>query len=186
MDPGIGWLVPLKEVAGIDERLIGGKAAKLAQLTQGGFRVPDGFCITANAYEYFSESQNLTRLIRMELGRTAFESMRWEELWDVALRIRSAFLGSPIPAELADLIVEAVDRLGASKPLAVRSSAPGEDSANRSFAGLHESVVGVVGRDAVLDAVRVVWASLWSDAALLYRHELALDPALSRMAVVVQ
>ncbi len=80
----------------------------------------------------------------------------------------------------------AVEELGAEKPLAVRSSAPGEDSANRSFAGLHESVVGVVGTDAVLDAVRVVWASLWSDAALLYRQELALDPALSRMAVVVQ
>jgi hypothetical protein len=44
----------------------------------------------------------------------------------------------------------------------------------------------IVGPEAVLDAVRVVWASLWSDAALLYRQELALDPACSRMAVVVQ
>ncbi|HSR32799.1 MAG TPA: PEP/pyruvate-binding domain-containing protein, partial [Anaerolineae bacterium] len=75
---------------------------------------------------------------------------------------------------------------GVSKRLAVRSSAPGEDSANRSFAGLHESIIGVSGVGDVLDALRVVWASLWSDAALLYRQELALDPGLSRMAVVVQ
>ena len=76
--------------------------------------------------------------------------------------------------------------MDASKPLAVRSSAIGEDAAGRSFAGLHESIIGVRGRQAVEDAVRLVWASLWSDAALLYRKELGLDPANSRMAVLVQ
>lgn len=69
---------------------------------------------------------------------------------------------------------------------AVRSSAPGEDSAHRSFAGLHESYGGVVGCGAVIDAVRLVWASLWSDASMLYRREVGLDPARSRMAVLVQ
>jgi pyruvate,water dikinase len=70
--------------------------------------------------------------------------------------------------------------------VAVRSSAPGEDSQRLSFAGLHESIVGVKGDLAVLDAVQTVWASLWSDAALLYRRELSLDPNRSRMAVLVQ
>ena len=186
MDPGVGWVVPLREAVECEERSIGGKAAKLAQLAQAGFRVPGGFFITTKAYEYFLENQDLARLIRMELGRKSFAAMRWEEIWDVALRIRSVFLATPIPQALAQSIVSAVEELGAAKPLAVRSSAPGEDSANRSFAGLHESVVGVIGTEAVLDAVRVVWASLWSDAALLYRQELALDPLLSRMAVVVQ
>jgi phosphohistidine swiveling domain-containing protein len=186
VDSGVGWIVPLGEAADCEERLIGGKAAKLAQLAQTGYRVPCGFFITTKAYEHFLEDQDLARLIRMELDRKSFVTMRWEEIWDVALRIRSAFLSTPIPQSLAQAITAAVEELGAEKPLAVRSSAPGEDSANRSFAGLHESVVGVVGPDAVLDAVRVVWASLWSDAALLYRQELALDPALSRMAVVVQ
>ena len=186
MDPGVGWVIPLREAAECEERWIGGKAAKLAQLAQTGFRVPGGFFITTKAYEYFLEDRDLARLIRMELGRKSFASMRWEEIWDVALRIRSAFLATPIPQALAQTIVAAVEQLGAAKPMAVRSSAPGEDSANRSFAGLHESVVGVIGTEAVLDAVRVVWASLWSDAALLYRQELALDPVQSRMAVVVQ
>jgi pyruvate,water dikinase len=71
-------------------------------------------------------------------------------------------------------------------PLVVRSSAPGEDGGATSFAGLHESVVGVRGRPALLDAVRTVWSSLWSDAALLYRRELGLDPARSSMAVLIQ
>ncbi|UCC86445.1 MAG: hypothetical protein JSV81_16560 [Anaerolineales bacterium] len=186
MDPGVKWVVPLKEAVDCQEGSIGGKAAKLAQLAQAGFRTPPGFLVTTQAYEYFVEKQDLVQLIHMELGRKPFASMRWEEIWDVALRIRSAFLASPVPAELAQAIGAAVEKLGPSKPLAVRSSAPGEDSAHRSFAGLHESVVGVVGIAAVLDAVRVVWASLWSDAALLYRQELALDPGLSRMAVVIQ
>ena len=186
MDTGVGWVIPLAQAADCDERLIGGKAAKLAQLARAGFRVPAGFFITTRAYEHFVEGQNLARLIRIELGRKPFASMRWEEIWDVALRIRSAFLAAPVPQALAQAIVTAVEALGAGKRLAVRSSAPGEDSASRSFAGLHESVVGVVGVEAVLDAVRVVWASLWSDAALLYRQELALDPSLSRMAIVVQ
>jgi len=54
----------------------------------------------------------------------------------------------------------------------VRSSAPAEDTAATSFAGLHESYVNVLGVAALLDAVRRVWASLWTDRALLYRQEL--------------
>ena len=61
-----------------------------------------------------------------------------------------------------------------------------EDSAVASFAGLHETVLDVTGLDGVVDAVRRVWASLWSDAAVLYRRELALDPRRSGMAVLVQ
>jgi phosphohistidine swiveling domain-containing protein len=186
VDSGARWVIPLGQLAPGDEGLVGGKAAKLDQLARAGFRVPAGFFVTVQAYEHFVQTQGLARLIRMELGRKPFASMRWEEVWDLALRIRSKFLASPIPQTLAQTVAAAVEELGVSQPLAVRSSAPGEDSASRSFAGLHESVVGVVGAEAVLDALRIVWASLWSDAALLYRQELSLDPALSRMAVVVQ
>jgi phosphohistidine swiveling domain-containing protein len=183
---GIGWVIPLENGADCDERYIGGKAAKLAQLAHAGYRVPNGFCVTTLAYERFLEVGNLANTIRMELGRKPLESMRWEEIWDAALRIRLAFLAVPIPLDVSQTIEAALEKLGRVRAWAVRSSAPGEDSANRSFAGLHESRVGVVGNEAVLDAIRVVWASLWSDAALLYRRELSLDPTCSRMAVVIQ
>jgi phosphoenolpyruvate synthase/pyruvate phosphate dikinase len=138
VDTGVGWVIPLAQAADNDERLIGGKAAKLAQLAQAGFRVPAGFIITTWAYEQFVHGHSLARLIRVELGRKPFASMRWEEIWDVALRIRSAFLAAPIPQALAQAIVTAVEASGVGKRLAVRSSAPGEDSARRSLAGLHE------------------------------------------------
>jgi pyruvate,water dikinase len=186
MDSQAEWVIPLAGAQNRARERIGGKAAMLARLAHHGFRVPDGFCITASAYEYFVRQSGLVDVIRMELGRKSFESMRWEEIWDAALRIRSAFLARPIPLSLVKEIGGALDLLGPDLSVAVRSSALGEDAAEGSFAGLHESVVGVSGLDAVLDAVRTVWSSLWSDAALLYRQELSLDPAQSRMAVLVQ
>ena len=182
----LNWVIPLDEVTTGSEPSVGGKAARLARLIQAGFRVPPGFCIPVAAYERFVKTAGLAAVVRLELGRKPLESMRWEEMWDTALRIRSAFLAASIPSSVAAAITKAVAVLGATTPLAVRSSAPGEDSASGAFAGIHESLVGVSGATAALEAVKVVWASLWSDAALLYRRELGLDPARSRMAVLVQ
>ena len=179
-------LIPLDAPGQWDEQLVGGKAAKLAQLMSAGFEVPRGFCLTTRAYEAFVKEAGITAAIRMELGRKSLEEMRWEEIWDAALRIRAAFLAQPLSGLLRKTVAEGLRGFDASTLLAVRSSAIGEDSAGRSFAGLHESIIGVRGQQAVEHAVRLVWASLWSDAALLYRRELGLDPAHSCMAVLVQ
>lgn len=180
------WIVSLAAAADCEDELVGGKAAKLAQLRRAGFRVPNGFCVTTKAYERFVAETGLAKYVAMELGRKSLDGMRWEELWDAALRIRSEFLRAEIPDALSESIAHALTDYVAGSAVAVRSSAPGEDSRNVSFAGLHESIVGVEGARAVWDAVRTVWASLWSDAALLYRRELSLDPLRSRMAVLVQ
>ncbi len=186
MDSDRPLLIPLDAPGQCDEEIVGGKAAKLAQLARAGFKVPRGFCLTTWAYEAFVKDAKITTAIRMELGRKSMDEMRWEEIWDAALRIRAMFLAHPLSDRLRETVAEGLSGFDSSTPLAVRSSAIGEDSAGRSFAGLHESIIGVRGKRAVEDAVRLVWASLWSDAALLYRKELGLDPAHSRMAVLVQ
>ncbi|MHC4127051.1 MAG: PEP/pyruvate-binding domain-containing protein [Planctomycetota bacterium] len=178
-------IVPLAEAGDCEEGLVGGKARTLGRLIDAGYRVPDGFCINVRAYDRLVESADLKAKIQMELGRKRFATMRWEEIWDAALRIRSAFLAAPMPADVTGPIRDAYRRIAPSA-LAVRSSAPGEDGSSRSHAGLHESLVGVKDEQGLLDAVRIVWASLWSDAALLYRQELRMDVFRSRMAVVVQ
>jgi phosphohistidine swiveling domain-containing protein len=180
------FVISLEEVRDTDEPLVGGKAARLATLSRAGFAVPDGFCLTIEAYQRFLTSAHLGDMIRMELGRKAFGDLRWEEIWDASLRIRSAFTAAAVPAEIASEIADAMGGFPLETHWAVRSTAPGEDSSQRSFAGLHESYLGVVGFTPVLDAVRLVWASLWSDAAMLYRLELALDPGRSSMAVLLQ
>jgi len=180
------WIIPLAQAADCADELVGGKASKLAQLRRAGFPVPNGFCVTTRAYERFVAETGLAQYVAMELGRKSLDRMRWEELWDAALRIRSRFLRTAIPDDVSQALAQALAEHVGPSAVAVRSSAPGEDSRQVSFAGLHESVVGVEGDAAVRDAVRTVWASLWSDAALLYRRELSLDPRRSRMAVLVQ
>jgi pyruvate,water dikinase len=186
MDSRHPLLVPFAAPENWDEQIVGGKAAKLAQLARADFAVPKGFCLTTWAYEAFVQDAGVGAAISMELGRKPLDDMRWEEIWDASLRIRATFLAQPLSRSLREILAEGLLGFDAATPLAVRSSAIGEDSAGRSFAGLHESIVGVRGKRAVEDAVRLVWASLWSDAALLYRKELGLDPAQSRMAVLVQ
>ena len=179
------WVIPLSECATVGEEFVGGKARTLGGLLRDGWRVPPGVVVSTLAYDRFQREGDLERRVRMELGRKPMDGMRWEELWDAALRLRHTFLAAEMPDDLADAITSSVVDLG-DVDLVVRSSAPGEDGGHTSFAGLHESIVGVRGRAALLDAVRKVWSSLWSDAALLYRRELGLDPAQSSMAVLIQ
>jgi phosphoenolpyruvate synthase/pyruvate phosphate dikinase len=180
------WLKHLEEVGSEDRSSFGGKCHSLAVLAREGFLVPPGICIGFGAYQHFVAEANLEKRIHFELGRKSFEDMRWEELWDLSLRIRNMFITSPFPADLKSDLVKAVEATFGDSPVAVRSSAAGEDSADRSFAGLHDSYVNVRGAESILDHVKLVWASLWSDRALLYRQELGLDPERSVMGVAVQ
>ena len=112
--------------------------------------------------------------------------MRWEEIWDLSLRIRNHFSRTKMTPELLQAIRPELQRCFGSEAVAVRSSSLQEDSASHSFAGLHESYLNIAGAGNILEYVKKVWASLWSDAAMLYRKELDLDISSSAMAVVVQ
>ena len=113
--------------------------------------------------------------------------MRWEEIWDAALRIRNLFLTHSLPENLH--LTPATKRSMITSPGGQWWFAPPRRKRillELLSPGLHESFVNVAGTDSILEHIRLVWASLWSDAALLYRQELGLDVHTSSMAVVVQ
>jgi phosphoenolpyruvate synthase/pyruvate phosphate dikinase len=119
---------PASKAADCEDELVGGKAAKLAQLGRAGFPVPNGFCVTTRAYERFVPETGLAHYVAMELGRKSLGGMRWEELWDAALRIRSRFLRTAIPDDVSEAIARALaDHVGPCA-VAVRSSAPSHRS----------------------------------------------------------
>lgn len=180
------YVIPLRAAGGAPPGACGGKAVALARLIESGARVPGGFCITADAYRRFVDAAGLSSAVALELGRKRLDEMRWEELWDAALRIRNLFLAAEIPGDVRDSIAGAAAALPPGIPLAVRSASLAEDAEDTSFAGLHESFLNVRGTEEILRHVRLVWASLWSDASLSYRRELSLDPAGSAMSVVAQ
>jgi len=166
--------------------LVGGKAFQLAALKRAGYQVPPGGCVPATVYETVLTANGLRERVAMELNRKPFKHMRWEEIWDASLRIRNMFLSLTLPAALIKELHAKIRETFGETEVAVRSSAPAEDSGKASFAGLHESYTGIRGPKGILHHIRLVWASLWSDRALLYRKELGLHVETSKMAVVVQ
>jgi len=186
MKKQIHLCIPFSKIDWKHPQRVGGKAASLARLSAEGITVPSGCCILTGAYTSYLHDTRLKERILMEMNRKAFEEMRWEEMWDASLRIRNLFLKTSLPSSLHGQLYRELKTLFESRPVVVRSSAPGEDAKKSSFAGLHESFVNVTGAEMIIDKIRLVWASLWSDAALLYRKELSLDIAESSMAVVIQ
>ena len=165
---------------------IGSKTRNLFLASNKGFKIPRSFCITTEAYKKFIEHNNLFSIIDMEIFKKPFEEMRWEEMWDASLRIRSAFLKSEIPLEIQSEIIKQIKEFGDDSKFSVRSSSPAEDSKKNSFAGIHESYTNVFGIEKILESIKLVWASLWSDRAILYREELELDSLKSSIAVLIQ
>ncbi|SDN21757.1 PEP/pyruvate-binding domain-containing protein [Allokutzneria albata] len=147
--------------------LVGGKAANLGELINAGIPVPPGFCVTTDAYRRMIE---VTGPVFAQEPATARDMLR----------------SAAIPADLAEEISTAYRALGEDVPVAVRSSATAEDLPNASFAGQQDTYLNVVGVDAVLDAVRRCWASLWTDRAVSYRDSNGIDQSTVHLAVVVQ
>ena len=147
--------------------LVGGKAASLARLTRAGLPVPPGFCLTTAACDEHLRANGLTEPV----------------IPPATLRIR--ITAAPMPPGLAGAIRDACRRLGRGA-WAIRSSAVAEDQAGASFAGQHETLLNVLGEDAVLAAIQRCWASLWTERAIAYREHKGLASASLRMAVVVQ
>ena len=180
------WIYSIDNLEHPDALAIGGKAMALFQMAAAGLPVPPPLCISTAAYDLFVDANHLREKIGLELYRKDIKEMRWEEIWDASLRIQLLFLKGKISGELKESILEAIRDEFGEQPLVIRSSAPEEDGAGGSFAGLHESHINVSGAEEIIRKIKKVWASLWSDRAILYRQELGLEVLTSRMAVVVQ
>jgi len=178
--------VPIESVGADDHRRIGGKAVALWRMHHAGCALPKTVFLTTDAYTAFVDNTGLRERIQLELNRKDPDLMRWEEIWDCAARIRHLFLTRPWPAEVEVDLLEVLHSRFLGIPVAVRSSALDEDAAGTSFAGLHESHLYLSEETDILDGIRKVWASLWSDGALLYRKETGLNVVHGAMAVIIQ
>jgi pyruvate,water dikinase len=157
--------------------LVGGKAANLGVLIRAGFRVPPGVCLTTVAYSR-AVGGALEDVVAHLAATKPQDTARLGE-W--AAQARARVLEAAVPDDVAEVV-----RGSATGAVAVRSSATAEDLPSVSFAGQQDSFLNVVGDDAVLDAVRRCWASLWTDRAVIYRAAHGIDHAAVRLAVVVQ
>jgi phosphohistidine swiveling domain-containing protein len=164
--------------------LVGGKGANLGEMTGAGLPVPPGFCITTAVYEQVASEAGLETILDARAGNAANP----EQLAELAQAARTCIQNATIPELVAASITNAYRLLGDGSPIpvAVRSSATAEDLPFASFAGQQDTYLNVVGTEAVLDAVRLCWASLWTDRAVSYRASLGLDQRRVQLSVVVQ
>ncbi len=156
---------------------VGGKALNLAILTTSGFSVPRGFVVTTQAYELAVGDRVEVLLADLAVGVDPAA---------VAERVRAIILATSVPVEVRERVLEGYGALGPDVAVAVRSSATAEDLPFASFAGQQDTFLNVIGGDAVVEAVRRCWASLWTDRAVDYRARNGIDQASVRLAVVVQ
>ncbi|WP_282329670.1 PEP/pyruvate-binding domain-containing protein [Pseudarthrobacter sp. AL07] len=168
--------------------LVGGKAANLGELLAAGLPVPDGFCLTTEAYREAAADAHRSGGPLAEVHRAlkATHDGDLPALAALASRARNSIQNAPVPTEVAAAVEAAYVALGDNVPVAVRSSATAEDLPSASFAGQQDTYLNVVGAAAVVEAVRDCWASLWTDRAVSYRASRGIDPAAVSLAVVVQ
>lgn len=159
----------------LERDFVGGKGASLSELAALGAPVPPAFAIPAPVCASFMASLGVTDSSAITL--------------DALPALRDQIMVAPLPADLSSALAEGLaalqERAGADVALAVRSSATTEDGSEHSFAGQHDTILGVRSLPDLEAAVRQCWASLWSERAVAYRQA-NLPEAIPCMAVVVQ
>jgi pyruvate, water dikinase len=155
----------LEELRSAEEPIFGGKSAGLGELIAAGAPVPPGFALASAAY------------------LAAVEGLGDDPTPEA---IRGSPLAESLRAEIAGRYQELAAAAGEKPPVAVRSSAIGEDSADASFAGLQETFLWVRGAEEVCESVRHCWASLFTPEAISYRAQHAGVEPTPAMGVTVQ
>jgi pyruvate,water dikinase len=164
----------LTELRGSDAAEFGGKSANLGELLAAEIPVPPGFAIGASAYRDFVEAAGLEGMIAAALPRGGEYA---------AKTIDEAMRFAPLPAELREELASRYADMD-EPPVAVRSSALGEDSQDATYAGQQETFLWVRGIEHLCDAVRDCWVSLYTPRAIAYRANLGATEAA--MGVTVQ
>ena len=168
---------------------VGGKNASLGemynQLNPIGIGIPNGFAVTANAYRLFRKENNLENELNNLL--LSLDTEHYSNLSAIGEKARSLILSAKIPAPIVIALNEAYHQLSdachiQNLDVAVRSSATAEDLPTASFAGRMESFLNINGEKQLLDALHRCYASLFTDRAIKYRHDMGftgMDIAIS-------
>lgn len=179
------WVLGFQEIDKTKLAVVGGKGANLGELTKlAGIRVPDGFCISTEA---FQRIMGETASIHEALGQLALLKVEaHEKIREVSGELRRMIEGIAIPADLVAAITRQLSLLGPETAYAVRSSATAEDLPTASFAGQQDTYLNVIGIEAILKHISKCWASLFTERAVTYRLQNGFDHSQVHLAVVVQ
>lgn len=198
----IKWFSELDKNSG---NVAGGKGANLGEIYKLKIPVPQGFVVTAQAYDYHIKKAGIDNRIKEILGKINYEET--DELNKFTKEIREMIEKAAMPSEMEEEIIEAYEDLGAEeaglkeqpayeiieKPsssegpfVAVRSSATTEDLAEASFAGQQETFLNVKGKKQLLENIKKCFSSLFTPRATYYRNKKGFKHEEASLSVIVQ
>ena len=181
-----GFIKWFAEITIDDVPRVGGKTASLGEmfreLAGRGVKVPDGFAITAAAFRHFIREAGIGDQIRATLAD--LDTRDVANLSERGQAVRQAITGATLPADLQDQITAAYLQLEGD--VAVRSSATAEDLPAASFAGQQETYLNIHGTEALLEACKCCFASLFTDRAISYRADRGIDHFQVALSIAVQ
>ena len=181
------YIVNLNSVSSSDLEKVGGKNASIGEMIQHlaslGIKVPGGFATTTGIYKEFLAQNNLDEKISKALASLKINNI--SALEKTAKQIRSWIIATPFPKEFEKEIAEAYSKLK-NVAVAVRSSSTAEDLATASFAGQQETFLNVKGLKNVIQAIKMVFASLFTSRAIAYRQHQGFEYSKISISVGIQ
>ncbi len=179
------YVIDFKEIDKTKLMVAGGKGTNLGELTKiEGIQVPEGFCISTDAFKRVIRGIPEIKKLLDELSFLNTEDR--DKIGKLSSEIRRVIEETAIPGEIIEDITQFLSRYGEKNPYAVRSSATSEDLPNASFAGQQDTYLNIIGIKSILNHVSKCWASLFTERAVIYRIQNGFDHHKVCLAVVIQ
>ncbi|WP_040213201.1 phosphoenolpyruvate synthase [Clostridium polynesiense] len=164
---------------------VGGKGTNLGELSKiEGISVPEGFCISTEAFKRILEQRTSIKELLDKLSLIKVEDR--EKIMEISGEIRKAIEETAIPSDINDEITSLLSKLGEKDAYAIRSSATAEDLPTASFAGQQDTYLNIIGKESILKHISRCWASLFTERAVTYRVQKGFDHRKVQLSVVVQ
>ncbi len=179
------YVLGFQEIDKTKLAMVGGKGANLGELSRiDGIRVPEGFCVTTEAYKRIIGQTPEFHALLEQLSLLKVQDR--ERIREISGKIRSVIEGTAIAEDIAEAVTSHLTKLGDKNAYAVRSSATAEDLPTASFAGQQDTYLNIIGKEAILKHISKCWASLFTDRAVIYRMQNGFDHNKVLLSVVIQ
>jgi rifampicin phosphotransferase len=179
------YVVSLQEIDHTQLLRVGGKGLNLGELSKmDGIHVPEGFCVTTEAYHQALKHNEAFRALVHQLTKLNTDDR--DQIGELCKKIRKVIMEVEIPSDVVKDVSHVLTQLGDEHAYAVRSSATAEDLPHASFAGQQDTYLNIIGKDAILQHIRKCWSSLFTDRAVIYRMQNGFDHSHVHLSVIIQ
>ncbi|GHO98095.1 putative phosphoenolpyruvate synthase [Reticulibacter mediterranei] len=179
------YVLGFQEIDTTKLAMVGGKGANLGELSRiDGIRVPEGFCVTTEAYKKIIGQIPEFHVLLEQLSLLKVEDR--ERIHEISGKIRGVIDETAIGKDIDEVVTSHLAQLGENHAYAVRSSATAEDLPMASFAGQQDTYLNILGKEAILKHISKCWASLFTERAVMYRMQNGFDHNKVYLSAVIQ